>query len=262
MSVDFKTRSGMLATHESENCKIPGALDILRKVMANSDESSIHMSENIVQKREKILSCGSEITVRRIYVLYGSYRVGWVLHRTTMFMFVLICVQVLDADVNFCMECEAEFTFFKRKHHCRACGSVVCGTCSPYQARISAIEEPGGSRVCVNCFGLKVNVSVMKPFDADSSPNGSVDYTMSDDRGELKSHMPDLFFTRSFPRHTGLESQLSSGEIMSHIEGSGKEPSLDEKERRREKQRRELREQAKLRMAEAAKIPQYQRAYR
>jgi hypothetical protein len=68
----------MLATRETENCKIPGALEILRREMANSDENSIHMSENIVQKREKILVCGSEITVRRIYVLYGSYRVGWV----------------------------------------------------------------------------------------------------------------------------------------------------------------------------------------
>jgi hypothetical protein len=153
---------------------------------------------------------------------------------------VLIRVQVLDADVNYCMECETEFSFFKRKHHCRACGSVVCGTCSPYQARIPNIDEPGGSRVCVNCFGLKVNVSVMKPFDTDISPNGSVD--MSDDR-------------------SSLSGEGESARTASHANGENG-AHMSEKKLRREQQRRERKEEAQLRMKEAAKIPQYQRAYR
>jgi hypothetical protein len=67
-------------------------------------------SDDVVYKRETINVAGLDTSVRRVFVLYGSYRVGW----------------VHDADVQHCMVCRSDFGFFKRKHHCRACGSVVC----------------------------------------------------------------------------------------------------------------------------------------
>ena len=33
-------------------------------------------------------------------------------------------VWVPDAEAPACMQCEAKFTFTKRRHHCRACGKV------------------------------------------------------------------------------------------------------------------------------------------
>lgn len=33
---------------------------------------------------------------------------------------------VPDAEAPTCMECDARFTFTKRRHHCRACGKVSC----------------------------------------------------------------------------------------------------------------------------------------
>ncbi len=33
-------------------------------------------------------------------------------------------IWVPDADAMNCMQCEARFTFTKRRHHCRACGKV------------------------------------------------------------------------------------------------------------------------------------------
>lgn len=33
---------------------------------------------------------------------------------------------VKDADAPICRQCEARFTFTKRRHHCRACGNVFC----------------------------------------------------------------------------------------------------------------------------------------
>ena len=36
-----------------------------------------------------------------------------------------------DADAHSCYTCEKPFTLRRRKHHCRACGKVVCGKCSP-----------------------------------------------------------------------------------------------------------------------------------
>merc|ERR1719210_1791772 len=32
-----------------------------------------------------------------------------------------------------CEICSAKFTLFNRPHHCRACGSCVCKTCSPFR---------------------------------------------------------------------------------------------------------------------------------
>jgi hypothetical protein len=32
--------------------------------------------------------------------------------------------------VSSCAICGADFGVFTRKHHCRACGQVICNTCS------------------------------------------------------------------------------------------------------------------------------------
>ena len=34
-------------------------------------------------------------------------------------------------DVTACRLCDRAFSFLVRKHHCRRCGKVVCGTCAP-----------------------------------------------------------------------------------------------------------------------------------
>lgn len=156
-------KNQIITTKLNENYKNTSALEILRKEMLSVkiNENEINKSENIVIKNEKITSNNNEISIRRIYVLYGTYRVGW----------------VLDCDVNYCMECQTEFTFFNRKHHCRACGNVICSNCSPYKANIPTLDEIGGSRVCINCFGLKVNPNNLRHYAAldefDSFETGS-----------------------------------------------------------------------------------------
>ena len=76
---------------------------------------------------------------RVVYVRNSKYKVGW----------------ILDSDVFNCMICLESFGFMTRKHHCRACGLVLCAKCNSCKTIISAIEteEPGGSKVCVRCFG-------------------------------------------------------------------------------------------------------------
>ncbi|KAF2186434.1 FYVE-domain-containing protein [Zopfia rhizophila CBS 207.26] len=41
-----------------------------------------------------------------------------------------------DSDVRQCPVCSNPFTWINRKHHCRKCGRVVCGTCSPHRITI------------------------------------------------------------------------------------------------------------------------------
>ncbi|PBP26493.1 fyve domain containing protein [Diplocarpon rosae] len=49
-----------------------------------------------------------------------------------------------DAEVTLCPICGTQFSFFVRKHHCRKCGRVVCGNCSPHRITIpfSYIVQP------------------------------------------------------------------------------------------------------------------------
>ncbi|KAK2182730.1 hypothetical protein NP493_340g03068 [Ridgeia piscesae] len=50
-----------------------------------------------------------------------------------------------------CMLCTAEFTVTFRRHHCRACGKVVCRVCSDYKAPLRYLAYKP-DRVCKSCF--------------------------------------------------------------------------------------------------------------
>eukprot|EP00924_Labyrinthula_sp_SR-Ha-C_P007166 maker-scaffold_8-snap-gene-11.32-mRNA-1 protein AED:0.00 eAED:0.00 QI:32/1/1/1/1/1/2/40/225 len=38
---------------------------------------------------------------------------------------------VEDKKSDRCMQCDASFSLFQRKHHCRKCGDLVCSSCAP-----------------------------------------------------------------------------------------------------------------------------------
>lgn len=80
---------------------------------------------------------------------------------------------VNDGDVLYCQNtrCNAEFTYIRRKHHCRKCGKIFCYNCSNYQANIpnymlsddskkgtmvdylySYISDSNLRKVCKKCF--------------------------------------------------------------------------------------------------------------
>jgi len=55
-----------------------------------------------------------------------------------------------DSTTNNCKICEVQFTMFNRKHHCRHCGKVVCGTCSAKQFKLDYSGKM--EKVCNVCF--------------------------------------------------------------------------------------------------------------
>ncbi|CAG8502203.1 874_t:CDS:10 [Paraglomus brasilianum] len=63
-------------------------------------------------------------------------------------------VWVPDSATNKCMNCPEEFTVFRRKHHCRACGKVVCHACSTRNFIIPGTSEREDQvvRACDPCF--------------------------------------------------------------------------------------------------------------
>ncbi|XP_044535388.1 FYVE, RhoGEF and PH domain-containing protein 4 isoform X2 [Gracilinanus agilis] len=61
---------------------------------------------------------------------------------------------IRDNEVTMCMKCREPFNALtRRRHHCRACGHVVCWKCSDYKAQL---EYDGGkwNKVCKDCYQI------------------------------------------------------------------------------------------------------------
>nr|XP_015208531.1 PREDICTED: FYVE, RhoGEF and PH domain-containing protein 4 isoform X3 [Lepisosteus oculatus]XP_015208532.1 PREDICTED: FYVE, RhoGEF and PH domain-containing protein 4 isoform X3 [Lepisosteus oculatus] len=59
---------------------------------------------------------------------------------------------IRDNEVTMCMKCREQFNALtRRRHHCRACGYVVCWKCSDYKAQL---EYDGNkmNKVCKDCY--------------------------------------------------------------------------------------------------------------
>ncbi|XP_064476562.1 zinc finger FYVE domain-containing protein 16-like [Ornithodoros turicata] len=72
-----------------------------------------------------------------------------------------------DVDAPACMLCDTRFTVLKRRHHCRACGKVLCGNCCRYKSKLPCLENKEG-RVCQPCLTVLNRVAAVERL---SSPN-------------------------------------------------------------------------------------------
>lgn len=61
-------------------------------------------------------------------------------------------IWVPDQLVVACSCCNASFTLFRRRHHCRACGQIFCGECSKFTKNLDCWGYSGPVRVCESCF--------------------------------------------------------------------------------------------------------------
>ncbi len=57
-----------------------------------------------------------------------------------------------------CIICAKFFGMFRRKHHCRQCGLLVCQDCSPYKDYVAGYRDKK-VRVCRNCTIVKTKRS-------------------------------------------------------------------------------------------------------
>jgi len=70
-----------------------------------------------------------------------------------------------DSMINQCMICSIVFTSFNRKHHCRACGGIVCHTCSTNKINIpdEIIKKPDISDDIYTKISISIN-NIIKPI--------------------------------------------------------------------------------------------------
>ena len=60
---------------------------------------------------------------------------------------------VPDSEAAACQICGGRFTLVRRRHHCRACGKVLCGACCSARAALHYLEGREG-RVCTPCLSV------------------------------------------------------------------------------------------------------------
>jgi len=75
-------------------------------------------------------------------------------------------VWIPDERVTMCQTCSTEFSIVTRRHHCRACGKVVCSSCSANRAPLK-YRQWEVVRVCDHCFQL---LSEKYESDSDLGP--------------------------------------------------------------------------------------------
>jgi hypothetical protein len=77
-------------------------------------------------------------------------------------------IWVPDACGTECKHCKAPMTFFRRKHHCRACGNIFCRGCLPKKIRLCHISETGLCQVCQACFDAIQREETERAIDEDA----------------------------------------------------------------------------------------------
>jgi len=84
-------------------------------------------------------------------------------------------VWVPDNEASTCMLCKKiKFSVIERRHHCRKCGAVVCGSCSNKKFLLPNISSKP-LRVCDGCYGVLST--------AETNPNSVNQKTTSDGKG-------------------------------------------------------------------------------
>lgn len=62
-----------------------------------------------------------------------------------------------------CSRCFTRFTAIRRRHHCRKCGSLVCGACATGRRVVRAVDPRQTVRVCDRCLDTVAEESMARP---------------------------------------------------------------------------------------------------
>uniref|UniRef100_A0A182RWJ7 FYVE-type domain-containing protein n=1 Tax=Anopheles funestus TaxID=62324 RepID=A0A182RWJ7_ANOFN len=70
-----------------------------------------------------------------------------------------------DNSTKFCMQCNQKFSVIKRRHHCRACGQVLCSSCCCLKAKLEYLGDVE-ARICIECDVI-LSIQQQQAMEAD-----------------------------------------------------------------------------------------------
>ncbi|CAG7827887.1 unnamed protein product, partial [Allacma fusca] len=129
-------------------------------------------------------------------------------------------VWIQDKRVTMCQVCTAEFTVTFRRHHCRACGKVVCGNCSGNQAPL-LYKNYESARVCDECYEY-----LLEEFDKENSERDTTKIN------ELRTRFKKLGYNtthrnhkqrRSIPDKFKIQASSIDSQVMGYLQWREKE---------------------------------------
>lgn len=85
-----------------------------------------------------------------------------------------------------CAVCHNAFTVTRRRHHCRKCGSLVCGTCSDNFAVLPELDPNRAVRICDTCE-LKASRGVSEEMDVSDRIALSLKESLKEKSKELET---------------------------------------------------------------------------
>lgn len=79
-----------------------------------------------------------------------------------------------DDMTNQCMQCDIKFSMMKRRHHCRACGLLLCSSCCSEKFHVHYLGTEG--RVCRNCHEILVKAQQQQNQPRNPNPANPMEY--------------------------------------------------------------------------------------
>nr|CAG4645870.1 EOG090X0FI9 [Lynceus sp. MCZ IZ 141354] len=110
-------------------------------------------------------------------------------------------VWVPDAGASMCMHCKkSQFTVLNRRHHCRKCGSVVCGPCSNKRFLLPN-QSNKLLRVCLSCYDslskAKTSLTTSPSRDMHNDSSGDDESDENEEDIQLSSTAEARFYPPS-----------------------------------------------------------------
>ena len=156
--------------------------------------------------------------VRKVNLTSNEYQVSW----------------VCDGDLQNCMLCSEAFTMFKRKHHCRGCGYIICWNCfADAKIKIKALKKHESSSIaCYKCFDQLTNPKAVSRPPSVSAPSSSaksaavpvavpVSATVTKQEPTAASSLGRSFATTGPPPPSTVKKQPITAVIMTDVAGLG-----------------------------------------
>lgn len=100
-------------------------------------------------------------------------------------------IWIPDPRTTMCMICTCEFTLTWRRHHCRACGKVVCQSCSSNKHHLEYLKNQL-ARVCDQCFLVLQQQKSERALSAAVSPGNKATFAFTRKQKKIPAALKEV----------------------------------------------------------------------